>query len=254
MPILSNVLVHISLPLGIRLTSNNATLQQQVTYDVVTQVTPFYASIRQVQLAGGMFTAKLSDLTIASQIYEISKESDILCLHPPNDGVSDNFLRFVTSRNRWVTSKAARDLVLSVAALTAAPGARVLANFSISRSRGLEGESVAERVKMLNEDMKLFEVTIRSAGVTVPGGHAKARMAAKGVMDWTERTPAREWRVTGMGANNVAADYGSPTGGRGKPTQFFSSPFYSPPLIGLRFGVYTGAYPLVVTNPYPQSI
>jgi hypothetical protein len=253
-----NIVVHITLPRGMRLLpvapNGPAILEEPVTFDVVSALSPFYASVKQVQLAGGMYISRLSDLTIASEIYEVSKDVDLLCLHPPTNPATDSGMRFLGSRESWVAAKAARDLLLGVSALIGAPGVRTLANMSISRSRGLEGESISERVSSLNKDIALYDVTIRSCGSIVPGGHAKAGMAAKGVMDWSEKTPSRTWKVTGLGANAMSLDFGSPTGGRGKPVAFYSHPYYSPPFISLRMGIYQGAYPLIVTNPWPNSI
>lgn len=75
--------------------------------------------------------------------------------------------------------------------------------------------------------------------------------AAKGVYDWMERTPGRNWINTGYGANVQSVDFGSPSGGRGKPVKMFVQPFSSPPVIGMRSGAYNGGYPMCIV--YPQG-
>ena len=76
------------------------------------------------------------------------------------------------------------------------------------------------------------------------------KIGAKGVYDWTEKTPGRNWITTGYGANVQSVDFGSPSGGRGKPVRMYVQPFSSPPVIGMRSGVYNGGYPMVIV--YPQ--
>ena len=60
--------------------------------------------------------------------------------------------------------------------------------------------------------------------------------AAKGVYDWMERTPGRNWINTGYGANVQSVDFGSPSGGRGKPVKMYVQPFSSPPVIRYALG------------------
>jgi hypothetical protein len=77
-------------------------------------------------------------------------------------------------------------------------------------------------------------------------------MAAKGIYDWMERTPGRNWINTGYGANVQSVDFGSPSGGRGKPVKMYVNPFSSPPVIGMRSGAYNGGYPMCIV--YPQQV
>ena len=249
-----NVVVHIVLPAGLTLVSG-AYLSDPATYDVVSALTPFYASVDQVRLEGGMYLRKLSDLTLASQIYMSSKAADLL--YPPGTTLgifnSPNSFRFVGARQLYTISLAAKRLMEGVIGILGIPGSHILANLSITRQRANPKEGIGQKITSLEETLKLYEVTIRSGGNVVPGGHPKVQFAAKGVFDWTERTPARTWMTTGMGANAQSQDFGSPTGGRGKPVKFFSSPFYSPPIINMRSGIYQGAYPLVTVYPYPQN-
>jgi len=98
---------------------------------------------------------------------------------------------------------------------------------------------------------KFYEVTLRSGGRVAPGERvAPGIFAAKGVYDWMERTPGRNWINTGYGANVQSVDFGSPSGGRGKPVKMFVQPFSSPPVIGMRSGAYNGGYPMCIV--YPQ--
>ena len=66
-----------------------------------------------------------------------------------------------------------------------------------------------------------------------------------------ERTPGRNWINTGYGANVQSVDFGSPSGGRGKPVKMYVQPFSSPPVIGMRSGAYNGGYPMCMV--YPQA-
>lgn len=95
------------------------------THEVISRLDPFYASIDQVRLAGGMLIRKLSDLTLACTIYNTSQKADLLCLHPPTDPQTDQFKRLVGSRNNWVALSSARELLMNVNQLIG-PGLFVL--------------------------------------------------------------------------------------------------------------------------------
>ncbi len=60
----------------------------------------------------------------------------------------------------------------------------------------------------------------------------------------------RNWINSGYGANLQSVDFGSPSGGRGKPVKMYVQPFSSPPVIGMRSGAYNGGYPMCIV--YPQ--
>jgi len=255
-----NLILHVTLPKGLSLTDGRI-LEQDVTYDLVSQIEPYFCSIDQVRLAGGQILRKLSDLTIACQIYQSSEEARLISPMPFSSSVINNtpynnitHHRLIGCRNQWVTAAAARDLILGQGTLLGGPQSHVLANFSVERSRGFQTEGTPAKLKELGDSIKFYEVALRSSGYTLPGGRPRSGMAAKGVYDWTERTPARTWTSTGLGANATSMDFGSPTGGRGKPTKFFASPFYSPPLINLRSGIFQGTYPLVIQTAYPLSV
>lgn len=251
-----NIVFHITLPQGLALVNDNATppthnngayLTTPVTFDVVSSLMPYYASVEQVKLQGGLYLRRMSDLTVASMIYNASQQVDLLNVNPPiliaNSG---NVTRFYGSRNQYVQALAAKLLIENIIGLIGNPSSHTLANFTVTNQRPNLGEGVGQKIGSLQSMLTLYEPTIRSGGNTVPGGHPKVQFAAKGLFDWTERTPARTWMVTGMGANMVSPDWGSPTGGRGKPMRVFSSPFYSPPITNLRTGIYQGAYSLTM--------
>jgi hypothetical protein len=250
----TNLVFHITLPANLALTSG-AALGKEITYDVIGQLTPYYASVDQVRLTGGRLLSKLSDITIALQTFQSSQEADLMCFkapQPPVAGVppSDQFRNFAGSRNQWVTATAAHDLLLSVADL-AGPGSHVLANFSVTKSRDLQQAGLVAKLTDLKEAMKLYDPAIRSGGNTAPGGHIRAVMAAKGVMDWSEITPGRTWFGNGMGQNAKSVDFGSPTGGRGKPVGFFLSPMFSPSFSFMRSGTYQSGFSVPLFFPFP---
>ena len=74
---MQNLIFHISLPKGIKLV-NGATLMKDVTFDFISQITPYYSTIDMVRLAAGPTLKKLSDITIACQIYRSSNEADLI--------------------------------------------------------------------------------------------------------------------------------------------------------------------------------
>jgi hypothetical protein len=244
MAVTDNLVLHICLPKGLALTSG-ATLMENTTLDVASTLTPFYAGIGQVKLNGGYFLRTTTDLTIACAIYNSSQEADLMTPNAiiPTLGTPAE-VRWANSRTQWVTAKATRDLIMNIIGLIGSPGAHVLANFSVTRERGGMLESVAAKLADLNNDVKTYAVNLASNGQTLPGGHARPGFGAKGVRDWTERSPSRGWASTGIGANAKGPDYGSMTGGRGKPLSYFNRAWCSPPIINWRSGVYQGMYPL----------
>lgn len=242
-----NTVFHITLPQGLTLVSG-AYLVAPITFDVVSSLMPYYASVEQVRLQGGMYIRKLSDLTVASMIYNSSQEVDLLNVNPPlMIGNSGNVQRFYGSRNKYVQALAAKHLIENIIGLVGNPSSHTLANFAITNQRPNLKEGVGQRISSLEQTLALYEVSIRSNGATVPGGHAKPMFSAKGLFDWTERTPSRTWITTGMGANTSSPDLGSPAGGRGKPVKLFASPFFSPPLVNRRVGIYHGPYLLTAS-------
>lgn len=251
---MQNLVLHICLPRGLALT-NGARLMEEATIDVISKLTPFYASVQQVKLAGGMYLNRIPDQTIAMQIYASGQELDLITPRPianigaNGEPVNEREARVLGAVNKWVTADAARSLLLNVIGLVGMPGSHVLANFSVTRGKGDILESVAAQLKDLVATCAFYDVTIRSNGATNPGGHAIPQMAAKGINDWGEVAPGRTWGTTGMGANAKTTDGGSVVGGRGKPIKFGYSPFFSPSYVNYRYGVYQGAYPLTIGFP-----
>lgn len=254
---MQNLVLHICLPKGLALT-NGQTLMQDITYDIVSQLTPYYASVDQVKLAGGMYIGRVPDLTVAYQIYAASQIADLISpitigenyYDPSFSTLPVNQSKMVKAINQWVTAAAAQAILLNIIGLIGTPGAHVLANFSVTRGKGDVLETVAARLKDLETDLAWYEVTIRSNGAVLPGGHVPPAMAAKGLNDWGEISPSRTWITSGMGANSKTPDYGSIVGGRGKPVKFAYSPFFSPSYVNYRFGVYQGAYPLSIAQTF----
>lgn len=269
---MDNVVVNVTLPMGLALTDGR-TLKQDMTFDIISILQPYYASVDEVKLIGGQILRKLSDITIACAVYHASTEAKLITpvmgelageLLSPfgftsfdyNNMVpiSSMMRRFKGARNHYTANLAARDLIMAQMTLLGNPAAHVLANFSVTRNRSMEGEGANALLKKLDEDLKFYEITIRSGGKVMPGGRPQSGFSAKGIYDWTERTPSRTWLATGLGANATSWDFGSPTGGRGKPVKFFAAPFYSPPLVNLRAGIFQGTYPLVIMSAYPTAV
>jgi hypothetical protein len=164
---MNNLMVHVTLPKGIR-TVSGAILAKDVTFDVISQLSPYYASIDQVRLTGGMLMRKLSDVTVACSIYNTSQKADLLCLHPPAPTSVDDYRLFIGARNNWVSISTAHELSLNMSQLLGQKGAHVLANFSVTRQGPSPGEGLGERLKDMVSDIKQYEITLRSAGRVPP--------------------------------------------------------------------------------------
>jgi hypothetical protein len=216
---MENIIVHITLPKGLKLT-NGAYLANDITVDVVSSLTPFYASIDQVRLEGGSYIRNLSDLTLASAIYSASRKADQFCSVPPAVG-SQAYDSYILARNVWVTATVSLQMLLNILNRFGKQ-AHVLANFSVTKDIDVD-----KKIDELRAIIAANEPVLRSCGTAAVNGRPKPKMAAKGVNDWTERTPGRTWASTGMGANAMSEDPLSATGGRGKPMSFFSQPFFS---------------------------
>jgi hypothetical protein len=234
---LENLVLHIVLPQGIR-TTTGATLMQPVTFDAVSSLSPFYASVDQAKLTGGWNLRRLSDLTIAGQVYMASKAVDMMNYRHPVPSDTNHYATFVNARNLWVTAKASYDLILSLGNLLG-PSSHVLANFSVAQTKGSELIGVAGKITELSAQLKLYDPAIRSGGKTAPGGNARYVMGAKGLNDWTERSPNRLWDPNSPGVNTtITGEYGSATGGRKAGAGFYANPIYSSPIFGFRIGSY----------------
>lgn len=237
---MQNVVFHITLPAGIKLVAGNK-LMKDITFDFISRLDPYYSSTDYVRLGGGPSIAKLSDTTIACQIYRASKQARLLVPHrgaifgPAHE-------RLEEARIQYTTTLATRDLLLNIISLLG-PNAHVLANFSVDRKA-----DNSKKLEQLDKDLKLYEITLRSHGKVMPGGHPDFHMAAKGVMDWSERSPGREWSPNGMGANTTSPDYISNTGGRGKTVKFFAAPTHSSYMSSMRLGAYQPGMSLGMTT------
>jgi hypothetical protein len=233
--LLNNLVLHICLPAGIR-TTDGAELMQPVTFDAVSMLSPFYASVDQVKLLGGVSLRRLSDLTIAGQIYMASKAVDMMNYRHPMPSDNPCYWAFSNARNLWVVAKAAQDLILSMGNLLG-PSSHVLANFSVAQTKGYENEGNSGKLTDLTSQLRLYDPTIRSGGRTAPGGNVRPIMAAKGVYDWSERSPARLWDPNSPGVNTtISGERGSSTGGRKAGVGFYASPVFSSPIFGFRLG------------------
>lgn len=245
---MTNTVLHITLPAGLALVDGRK-LDECVTFDVVSNLDPFYASVDQVKLAGGASLRKLHDLTIASQIYTCSKEASILNLNPPTNPQGNEYTNFINSRNQWVVARSSYDLILSMGDLLA-PGSHVLANFSVTKSKGFANEGIAGKITELKDRMKFFEPAVRSGGRTAVGGHPRYTMAAKGVYDWEESNPGRTWNPYSAGANSKLSAPFSPTGGRGKGVNTWCSINYMPFMYTYKMGTFQGGFPMMMSNNF----
>lgn len=251
---MQNLVVHIVLPKGIR-TVSGAALTRDVTFDVISELTPYYASVDQVRLEGGPLIRRLSDITLACMIYRTSQRANLLCPRPPTGGGDDQII-FEGARNQWVALSAARDLTLNMNQLLGQKGAHVLANFSVTRQGPANGEGIAAGLAEMKKEIDEYEISLRSHGRVLPGGKPGFLMAAKGLADWTEQSPGRTWIANGMGINAKSAPGVNSVGGRGKAAGFARGPygnFVSGPVLGYGYGMHFGdGRPLPVTMaPHP---
>jgi hypothetical protein len=221
---MKNVVVTINLPQGLKL-KNGAFLEADLEVEVISLLDPFYASVKQIQLEGGPYMAKLSPKTLAAAIYQQSKEADQKNDAPPKVSTPEG-KRFYAARNNWVINATCYNMLVNISGLVGYTGGHVLGNFSVTKQKGEQGTGVSAKIKDLADGMKQYQVVMESGGRVIPGGHAPAVMAAKGLYD-AERAPGRTWVVTGMGANTTTWEVPSPTGGRGKTMKMYASPIIS---------------------------
>lgn len=236
---MQNLVVHITLPKGMR-TIPGGMLTSDVTFDVIGQLNPFFASVQQVRYEGGMYLNDVPDFTVAAAVYQNSLVADSFCSVKPAVG-TPAYDRYTFARNNWVTAAAALDLLMNTQSLRLIPGAHVLGNFSVTRAPQRNANPGDNKAEELRKTIKMFDPVLKSCGLAMPGSHVKPLMAAKGVNDWAEKTPARTWVVTGMGANGTSIPF-SATGGRGKSYQMF----LSPPMSSFRTGFFQGSFSLPI--------
>jgi hypothetical protein len=243
---MDNLVVHINLPKGLKL-ADGRTLMTDYTLTVVGTITPFYCSIDQVRLAGGVYLNKVSDMTIASMIYEKSKDADSFSYTltaPPTVAYTSTNQAWRTynlklnARQNWVKWMTALQLILNVYELSGARGSHTLANLSVQRQSITRDEGMPKKISDLQKQADAWLITLKSGGVIGPGGHVRPAFAAKGIYDPSDAPPGRLWVTTGMGANERAVPgFGS----SGKPFRYAS-----PPIVSWRKGRYEGAYVAVV--------
>lgn len=262
-----NLVVHITLPKGLKLT-NGQVLLQPITLSVTSGISPYYCSIDQVRLHGGTYLQKLGDLAIASEVYEISKSADGLTYRevylPPNptnpyEPATRIYNRFVDARQKWVIARATRELILNVWDMSGARGSHTLGNFSVQRQSVMRDEGLPKKLQELQDQENGYRLTLQSGGHTGFKGHVVGGMTPRGAFG-PDAPAGREWITTGMGANRKTlpgfGSYGKPVkyglslntrwlGGYGMGAEpWFSC---SPPLYQFRTGAYMGMYTAVFT-------
>jgi hypothetical protein len=249
---MQNVVVHIVLPRGFALV-NGQTLKEDTSLLVVGELSPWYASVDQVRLEGGVYLTKAPDIAIAAQIWQASKNADALTARlPPEPTSLDNprpddltyhrWFLFYHARNNFVALRAALDTLLNVFDLAGARGSKTLANFSVTRMSFARDESMPKKTKDMEDELKKWRIVIQSGGEVGFGGHAKAGFAAKGIYDPSDAPAGRLWYTTGMGANKkTVAGWGAV----GKPIKY-GSPTFVNWRVGRNFGNYVSIFPKVV--------
>jgi hypothetical protein len=258
-----NLIIHITLPKGLKL-GNGQVLLQPVTFSVTGGISPYYCSIDQIRLHGGTYMQKLGDLTIASEIYEISKTTDGLTYRFPPAPINPydvyaadtrKYNRFVDARQKFVSSRAATELILNIWDIAGARGSHTLGNLSIQRQSVMRDEGLPKKLLELETEADKFKIIVQSGGDIGYGGHVPGTMAARGAYGG-DPPAGRLWINTGIGigaGEKSLPGYGS----FGKPVKYssayvweggygvFSQGWFSPPLSQFRAGMFMGAYPAV---------
>jgi len=245
-----NTVVHVTLPKGFALT-NGATLVDDTDFMVLGTISPWYSSVDQVRLEGGIYLRKLSDLTIAAQIWQTSLDADVIAAVPPappapGTAPSDYGYRvwnnFVHGRNQWVSQRAALDIITKAFDLSGVRGSKTLGNFSVMRMAFGRGEGIPHLMSEMQKELDKWKIVLQSGGTIAFGGHVRANMAAKGYYSRSDKVPGRLWANTGMGAAHTShAGHGS----EGKPVKY-GSPTFIDYRVGRQFGNYITMYPTVV--------
>lgn len=251
-PAPSNAVVHIVLPRGLAL-QDGRVLDREVDLALVGNLHPWYASVEEVRLEGGVFLSKLGDLAVAAQVWQASKNADALtCNQPPtpqtltdpdpNDLAYKQWFLFHHARNNWVSIRAAADCLLNVQDLVGARGSKTLANFSVTKMEMNRETGLPKKLTEMNLELKGWKIVIQSGGRLGFGGHPQSGFAAKGKYDPSDAPAGRLWYTTGMGANRkTVAGWGS----AGKPVKF-GSPTFVNWRVGRNFGNYISVFPKVI--------
>jgi hypothetical protein len=238
---MQNLVVNIVLPKAMAIVGG-AALQDDVTFQVVGEVVPWYCSTDQVRNQGGVFMRSASDIAIAAQIYQTGCDADALSFiipKVPNPGLKATdhavvqYHRWLYARQRYTLAMSTARMLTNMYDIDHSRGVKTLGNFSVTRIDMNKGGGVPKKLEVLFQDAEVWEMTLKSGGLVGAGGRPVPVMAAKGLFDRDFPT-GRTWKVTGMGANMKSIPgFGS----TGKPVKFGS-----PPVIQFRTGRYMGGY------------
>jgi len=247
---MQNTVVHITLPKGLALT-NGATLADDTDFMVLGTVSPWYSSVDQVRLEGGIYLTKISDLTIACQIWQASLDIDVMSAVPPPapvDGTSTSdygyriYNNYTHARNQWVSQRSALDIITKAFDISGVRGSKTLGNFSVMRMAFGRDEGLPRVMSEMKEEINKWRIVLQSGGTVAYGGHARPAMASKSYFDRADQIPGRLWMTTGMGAaHKTPAGLGS----AGKPVKF-GSPTFIDFRVGRQFGNYINLFPTVI--------
>jgi len=246
---MTNIIINIVLPPNLLL-MDGSILDQEVSFMLTDQIDPWYASVDEVKLEGGIYLTKLPEITMASQIWNASKFCDALTCHEPtlppqltpydpgHLGAHKYFL-FNTARNRFVSVRAALASIYNVFDLAGVRGSKTLGNFSVTRMSFARDESLPKKIRAMEDELSKWKIVIQSGGEIGYGGHAKAVFAAKGKYDPSDIPAGRQWWVTGMGANHkTMPGFGS----AGKPYKY-GTPSFINYRVGRAFSNYVTIFP-----------
>ena len=235
---MENLVVNIVLPKGLAI-EGGAALQDDVTFQVVGEVVPWYCSTDQVRNQGGTYMRSASDISIAAQIYQTGRDADALSFVAPPRRSGAATQRPCGSEVHALDLCAAAvydgaghgEMLANMYDVDHARGVKTLGNFSVTRIAMNRGGGVPKKLEELFDDPRSGCPSERRP--VGPGGRPAPVMAAKGLFD-PDFPTGRTWRVTGMGANLKSIPG---FGGTGKPVKFGS-----PPVIQFRTGRYMGGY------------
>jgi hypothetical protein len=241
---MQNIVVHVVLPEGLAL-KDGSTLQEDTSFLLTDQVSPWYASVDQAKLEGGIYLTKVPEITMAAQIWNASKNADALSgripIEPPpgtpidsSNHAGHQYFLFTHARNNWVALRAALDCIYNVFDLAGVRGSKTLGNFSVTRMSFARDESLPKKVRDMEDELKKWKIVLQSGGDIGFGGHARAGFGAKGKYDPSDTPPGRLWDTSGMGANlKTSPGWGS----EGKPVRYGT-----PTFVNYRVGRYFAGY------------
>jgi hypothetical protein len=99
--------------------------------------------------------------------------------------------RFAIARQRYVQLRAARSLILNLWDVNASRGGKTLGNFSVTRHSQTKDDDVPKKLTELDQEIKDWEIVVRSGGTITVGGRAASSIAQKGVCGDRDRSPGR---------------------------------------------------------------